>query len=486
MIKNLKIDLRPRMPVLIIVTQSLSFPFRYEINHDIDSLIGRAKRAEVEQQVLELQVQEEEHLLELNTGQSAGTRQDGRRQAPRAASDGPGARTALAVSDGDGAAGGEGNRSAVLDALRQKLTEAQDFNLQLEQRLRRAEETLEAVKTARPTDSQDSNATSRPSEAATPAPSNPVPVAAAAPPEQARDVEPSPQSVPSDIRQPWGPERQGLPVPAWGDGFSTEQRSQYADYDRRRRTDDEVLAHRLAALVPLDASSPGAAAPQLPPPRPPSWPPRASAEADPRALRGYDPRAQRWEHAGEEAARSPARSRMQERGGGGASWDRDGGDAWGRYPRRQAPAPMPPPAPRRAEARRREARGHEEEYYYEDSVERWRGRERLGSREPVRTGPGRRESRDDVDERGRREEDAGDRARPRRRRGERGGRRLGGGEADAGAGEVERLLAAAGLSGYEGVLLRNGWDCMARLRLIKEADLVRRAAAAQRRIRAAA
>ena len=54
-----------------------------------------------------------------------------------------------------------------------------------------------------------------------------------------------------------------------------------------------------------------------------------------------------------------------------------------------------------------------------------------------------------------------------------GGGGPGGSSGSGGSLEVQALLVDVGLSGYEQVLARNGWDSMDRLQLIREADLVR-------------
>jgi hypothetical protein len=429
--------------------------------HRTDAVPDRTKRAEVEQQVLELQAQEEEHLLELNTGQ----RPEGRRSAPQA--------TGSTTPDG------EGNRTSVLNALRQKLSEAQDINSQLEQRLRRAEETLEAVRAARPAAPDALRASELRPAAVADGEALQRDAAAALPRAHAEAQQPQLQPLASEARD--------LPAPQEGVRPATPQRLDTGERDRRWWGDDQALSDRLAALVPLDASIPGVPAP--PPPWLPPMPQYSEAAAPRFGLRGYSPPLQRWDpvpaYDGRlegSAAHRPGR-RAGGGGGGGGYRERDEyGQARDLYPQRQELPPTPPPAPRRAAVRRRGgAREVEEEELYvagynQDSDPRGRRREESESPEPVRAAASRRAAAGGRGG-GREEEGGGDRARARqRRRGERSGRRVGeGGETDAG--EVERLLAAAGLSGYEGVLLRNGWDCMDRLRLIKEADLVRCCAA---------
>ena len=136
----------------------------------------RAKRAEVEQEVLELQAREEEHLLEANGQTGGGTsRLDRRRQKQGSLppQGGVGSRASPKPFDARVRAESDGNRSAALDALRQKLAEAHDFNLQLEQRLRRAEETLAAVSAARPPSGANLSQASEPQATAAPPPSTP-------------------------------------------------------------------------------------------------------------------------------------------------------------------------------------------------------------------------------------------------------------------------------------------------------------------------
>ncbi len=443
--------------------------------------------------MLELQAEEEEHMQELNGQKDGGTyRPDERRNrrdstAGKKLESGGGIQSSYLRStakDLEGAAVIHDNRSAVLDSLREKLTEAENFNRQLEHRLSRAEEILETARSlSQPISSANTTDTAPASSSSAPENTVHAPLRAVAPTTAMGPAQPLPDPLSvsgkawtwPQLAEPATQVRWSLP------GHHLEREKvelrpppPLQDSEWQRRKDDQVLANRLAALVPLEEAS--------------TSHPRIPADAQARApylsaslpvsFERYNYPQRRWASSSwTSRAEPPAHwspPPLDRRGGDDAARARrdPAADEWSQHPSQSGLAT------RRSTGRRNERRGRGSDLelsdgYEEEDQQRQERRERNRNRESRRA-PNRRE-----DESSRRESSgrvperrsAVERRSPEgRRRGD--GERRRGNDVETDAGEVERLLASVGLSGYEAVLLRNGWDCMARLRLIKEADLV--------------